>query len=126
MDILIAARMQVAIEGDATVYTDQKALQFIMNQLLINSAKYCPESKVLMTIQDNVLIYEDDGMGIAKHELPRIFEKGYTGTNGRKLGTSTGMGLYIVANMCKELHIHLEVESEVGRFTRFVLTFPPI
>ncbi|MFJ7738747.1 sensor histidine kinase [Lysinibacillus sp. NPDC097287] len=126
MDILIAARMQVVIDGDTTIYTDQKALQFIMNQLLINSAKYCPESKVLMTIRDNVLIYEDNGIGILKHELPRIFEKGYTGTNGRKLGTSTGMGLYIVANMCKELNIQLNVESKVGQFTRFILTFPQI
>lgn len=126
MDILIAARMQVVIEGDTTIYTDQKALQFIMNQLLINSAKYCPQSKVLMTIRDNVLLYEDNGIGILKHELPRIFEKGYTGTNGRKLGTSTGMGLYIVANMCKELHIQLDVQSEVGQYTRFILTFPQI
>ena len=79
-----------------------------------------------MTIRDNVLLYEDNGIGILKHELPRIFEKGYTGTNGRKLGTSTGMGLYIVANMCKELHIQLDVQSEVGQYTRFILTFPQI
>lgn len=123
MDILIAARMQVTIDGDSTVYTDQKALQFITNQLLINSAKYSPNSKITMTVHDNVFIYEDNGIGILKHELPRIFEKGYTGTNGRKLGTSTGMGLYIVANMCKELHINLAVESEVEHFTRFTLTF---
>lgn len=124
MDILIAARMQVVIEGESTIYTDQKVLQFMLNQLLINSAKYCPESTVLMTIRNNVLIYEDDGIGISQHELPRIFEKGYTGTNGRKLGTSTGMGLYIVANMCKELGIQLEAASQVNRFTRFIFTFP--
>lgn len=126
MDVLIAARIQVSIEGDSTVYTDQKALQFIVNQFLINSAKYCPESKVVMTVCDNVLTYEDNGIGIMKHDVPRIFERGYTGTNGRKLGTSTGMGLYIVANMCQELHIHLQVEAEVGQFTRFTLTFPQI
>ncbi len=126
MDILIAAKMQVAIEGDATLYTDQKALQFIINQLLINSAKYCPESHIRMHINGHTLQYEDDGIGILKHEVPRIFEKGYTGTNGRKLGTSTGMGLYIVANMCKELHIQLEVVSESGQFTRFIFTFPQI
>lgn len=126
MDILIAARMQVTIEGDTTIYSDQKVLQFIMNQLLINSAKYCPGSKVVMTIRNNILTYEDNGIGILKHELPRIFEKGYTGTNGRKVGTSTGMGLYIVANLCKELHIQLAVKSEVTQFTRFILTFPRI
>lgn len=126
MDILIAARMQIAIEGDATIYSDQKVLQFIMNQLLVNSAKYCPGSKVVITINNNILTYEDNGIGILKHELPRIFEKGYTGTNGRKVGTSTGMGLYIVANLCKELHIQLDVKSEVTQFTRFILTFPRI
>ncbi|AWE07273.1 hypothetical protein DCE79_07740 [Lysinibacillus sp. 2017] len=126
MDVLIAARIQVSIEGDSTVYTDQKALQFIVNQFLINSAKYCPESKVVMTVCDNVFTYEDNGIGIMKHDVPRIFERGYTGTNGRKLGTSTGMGLYIVANMCQELHIHIQVEAEVGQFTRFTLTFPQI
>lgn len=126
MEILIAARMQVMIEGDAKIYTDQKVLQFLMNQFLINSAKYCPESKIIMTIRGSVLTYEDNGVGISKRELPRIFEKGYTGTNGRKVGTSTGMGLYIAAKLCKELHIQLEVESEVGQFTRFILTFPLI
>lgn len=124
MDILIAAKMQVVITGDATLYTDPKALQFIVNQLLINSAKYCPGSKIQMTMDGHVLRYEDDGIGILTHELPRIFEKGYTGTNGQKIGTSTGMGLYIIATMCKELHVQLEVESEVGQFTRFIFTFP--
>lgn len=124
MDLLIAAKMNVAIEGDMTVYNDQKALQFIVNQFLINSAKYCRNSQVKLTMEGQTLTYEDHGIGIPKHELPRIFDRGYTGTNGRLHGTSTGMGLYIVANMCKELHIQLEVESEVGQFTRFRLSFP--
>lgn len=125
MDLLIAAKIQVTVEGDSNIYNDQKALQFIVNQFLINSAKYCPGSKVLMRITENIFIYEDNGVGIPKYELPRIFERGYTGTNGRKLGTSTGMGLYIVSNMCTELHIQLEVDSKIGQFTRFTLTFPP-
>lgn len=126
MDLLIAAGIQVTIEGDSVILTDQKALQFIVNQFLINSSKYCPESHVLIHIMDNGFIYEDNGIGIPKHELPRIFERGYTGTNGRKLGTSTGMGLYIVSKICKELNIHVEAESEVGQYTRFTLHFPQI
>ena len=125
MDLLIAAKIQVVIEGDSTVYNDQKALQFIVTQFLINSAKYCPNSRVFMRIAENTFTYEDNGIGIPSHELPRIFDRGYTGTNGRKLGTSTGMGLYIVANMCAELNIQLNVESELGQFTRFTLVFPP-
>lgn len=126
MTLLIGAQIQVVIEGEGTLYTDQKVLQFIINQFLINSAKYCPGSKVKIAIQGNRIQYEDDGIGIAQHELPRIFEKGYTGTNGRKLGTSTGMGLYIVAKLCQELHIKLEVQSEIARYTRFTLVFPQI
>ncbi|MER1986676.1 MAG: HAMP domain-containing sensor histidine kinase [Solibacillus sp.] len=124
MDILIASKIQVEISGNLTVYSDQKALQFIVNQFLINSAKYCPGSKVTIHASAHQLIYEDNGIGIPAHEIARIFERGYTGTNGRTLGTSTGMGLYIVAKLCEELHITLQVKSQRGRFTRFELTFP--
>ena len=123
MDLLIAAKMRVKIDGDFSVYSDSKAMQFIINQLLINSAKYCPGSEITMTATDGMLIYKDNGIGILAHEIPRILERGYTGTNGRKLGTSTGMGLYIVATLCKELNIHLSISSEVDQYTRFQFTF---
>ncbi|MBD8033491.1 sensor histidine kinase [Solibacillus merdavium] len=124
MDLLIASKMKVEIEGDANIYTDNKALQFIVNQLLTNSAKYCPGAKITMRVEGTELIYEDDGIGILAHELERITERGYTGSNGRKLGTSTGMGLYIVAQLCKELHIELKIKSEHNNYTRFQLIFP--
>jgi signal transduction histidine kinase len=124
MDLLIASKMKVEIDGDSTVYTDSKAIQFIVNQLLTNSAKYCPGAKITMCVKGNELLYEDDGIGILAHELERITERGYTGTNGRKLGTSTGMGLYIVAQLCKELHIELKIKSELNSYTRFQFIFP--
>lgn len=124
MDILIAAKIQVEVIGDFHVYSDQKALQFMINQLLINSAKYCPGSKVTIEALNNRIIYEDNGIGIEAHEIPRVFERGFTGSNGRTLGTSTGMGLYIVSKLCEELCIELQVKSEIGKFTRFELTFP--
>ena len=124
MDLLIASKMKVEIDGDANIYTDNKALQFIVNQLLTNSAKYCPGAKITMRVKGKELIYEDDGIGILAHELERITERGYTGSNGRKLGTSTGMGLYIVAQLCKELHIELNITSEQNSYTRFQLIFP--
>ena len=124
MDLLIASKMQVEIDGDSNVYTDSKALQFIVNQLLTNSAKYSPGAKITMRIMGSGFMYEDDGIGILPHELERITERGYTGTNGRKLGTSTGIGLYIVAQLCKELHIELKITSEHNSYTRFQLTFP--
>ncbi|WP_339212859.1 sensor histidine kinase [Solibacillus sp. FSL W8-0372] len=124
MDLLIASKMKVEIDGDANIYTDNKALQFIVNQLLTNSAKYCPGAKITMRVKGKELIYEDDGIGILSHELERITQRGYTGSNGRKLGTSTGMGLYIVAQLCKELHIELNIKSEHNSYTRFQLIFP--
>lgn len=124
MDVLIAAKIQVEIIGDFQIYNDQKALQFIINQLLINSAKYCPACKITIHMQHHQLVYTDNGIGIPKHELSRIFERGYTGSNGRTLGTSTGMGLYIVAKLCDELHISYTAHSEVNQFTRFTFIFP--
>ncbi|MCM3358261.1 sensor histidine kinase [Psychrobacillus sp. MER TA 171] len=124
MDLLIAAKIRVSVDGEAIIFSDQKALQFIVNQFLINSAKYSPSSQVKMQISEKALVYEDNGIGIPKQELPRIFDRGYTGTNGRNFGTSTGIGLYIVSKMCDELHIRLTVQSEVGQFTRFTLEFP--
>lgn len=124
MDLLIAAKIQVQIDGDFSVFSDQKALQFIVNQFLINSAKYSPASKVRIDAEAHTIRYEDQGIGIPAHEIPRIFERGYTGTNGRTLGTSTGMGLYIVKKLCEELFIDIKVESVVGSYTRFSLTFP--
>ena len=124
MDLLIAANMQVEVEGDFTVYTDSKSVQFILNQLLINSAKYCPNSKITLSAKDGILTYRDNGIGIPAHDIMRVTERGYTGTNGQKLGTSTGMGLYIVAKLCAELHIDLAITSEEGKYTCFQLTFP--
>lgn len=93
---------------DVTVNTDPKWLEFIINQLLQNSIKYGAKTiKIVATKQDNQVKLDivDDGIGIVVKDLPRVFDKSFTGQNGRKFsGThSTGMGLYIVKNLCDKL-----------------------
>ena len=124
MELLIAAGISVAIEGNGKAYTDPKLLVFILKQLLINCAKYCPDCRVRMELSENGLFFEDNGPGIPAHELRRVTERGFTGSAGRARGESTGMGLYIVSRLCQSLNIGMELSSREGQFTRFVFRFP--
>lgn len=123
MELLIAAGISVAIEGDGKAYTDPKLLVFILKQLLINCAKYCPGCRVDISLGERSLTFSDNGPGIPAHELKRVTERGFTGSAGRARGESTGMGLYIVSELCKTLNIAMEITSEERRFTRFVFRF---
>ncbi|SCJ99109.1 Sensor histidine kinase graS [uncultured Eubacterium sp.] len=123
MELLIASKISVETEGSFTVCTDDKSLCFILKQLLINSAKYCPGCHVNITAVDGKIIFEDDGIGIPSHEIRRVTERGFTGSNGRHFGRSTGMGLYIANELCKRLDIELQVESEEEKYTRITLLF---
>ncbi|MDD6032547.1 MAG: HAMP domain-containing sensor histidine kinase [Oscillospiraceae bacterium] len=124
MELLIGAGISISIEGDSAVYTDGKLLVFILKQLLINCAKYCPGCQVRITLEGDSLTFEDNGVGIPAHELARVTERGFTGAAGRSHGQSTGMGLYIVSQLCKRLNISLAIESEEHCFTRFTLRLP--
>ena len=124
MELLIAADISVSIDGEVEVYTDAKRVVFILKQLLINCAKYCPGCRIQIELEPGCLIFEDDGPGIPAHERTRVTERGFTGSAGRKRGGSTGMGLYIVSKLCEALNISLEIASEEGRYTRFSFRFP--
>ena len=123
MELLISAGIRVQTQGDFTACTDDKALCFILKQLLVNCAQYCPGCTVAITAAEGAVTVADDGIGIPAHELPRVTERGFTGTNGRTRGSSTGMGLYIVRELCEHLNIGLTIESEQGQYTRFRLAF---
>jgi signal transduction histidine kinase len=71
-----------------------------------------------------VLSIEDNGIGISEDELPRIFDKGFTGTNGRKYGKSTGMGLYICKKLCDKLGLLITSSSRIGEGTAMIIAFP--
>lgn len=124
MELLIAADISVFLDGAASVYTDPKLLVFLLKQLLINCAKYCPGCQIRMALAEGCLTFEDNGPGIPAQELNRVTERGFTGTAGRSHGQSTGMGLYIVSELCEKLNIDLQIASEELRFTRFTLRFP--
>lgn len=112
------------------VYSDEKWLQFILNQILTNSVKYSdkPDARVKISACEKensvVLSIEDNGTGIPQNELPRIFDKGFTGTNGRKNVRSTGIGLYICKKLCDKLGLALHADSDFGKGTVISIIFP--
>lgn len=123
MELLLAAGIGVAVDGDFTTYTDRKALIFVLKQFLVNCSKYCPRGHINISLTDGVCCVRDDGPGILSHELSRVFSRGFVGEAGRKHGGGTGMGLYLAHEVCEQLGVDLTVASEVGN-TRFYLTFP--
>ena len=104
-----------------TVLTDEKWLGFVIGQLLGNALKYTNQGGVSIFAQGDRLIIEDTGMGIPESELPRIFEKSFTGENGRRLERATGLGLYLCKRTCDLLGHGITAESEVGKGTRVIL-----
>jgi len=115
---------------DCEVLTDRKWLSFIVRQILSNAIKYSfdnTEIRIYTQRVDNgrlLLHFEDTGIGIAKEDLPRIFQKSYTGTVGRESFQSTGMGLYLANNAAQKLGIKILVESIEGKGSIFTLQFP--
>ena len=103
---------------------DRMWLEFILYQLLSNSVKYTHTGGVRIYMDKNALVVEDTGIGIRKEDLPRIFEKGYTGYNGRMDTRASGIGLYLVKRAADALGIRVEVSSVLGKGTRVVLRFP--
>lgn len=109
------------------VVSDEKWLSFIIGQLLNNALKYTPAGgKIKIYFEKNFLIVEDDGIGIKSSDLPRVFEMGYTGENGRKLGSSTGLGLYLVKSIGNDLNLGIKIESKEGKFTKIMISFPKL
>lgn len=109
-----------------TVLSDKKALTYIIRQLLLNSLKYTNEhGEISLTLNPKTkqLTLRDNGMGIPAEDLPRVFEKGFTGKNGRTHQRSTGMGLYLAKKTVEKLGHDISLSSQVGIFTEAILTF---
>jgi len=120
---------EVRIDSNMTVKSDKKWLKFIVEQLLVNAIKYTEgeNKKVIISAYDSekgkVLEVKDRGVGIPKQDIRRVFEPFYTGENGRKFGESTGMGLYLVSEVCKKLGHQIEIESKPGEGTSVRIIF---
>lgn len=113
---------------DQKVYTDVKWLEFILNQIITNSIKYHSAQIIVRAKQvgDAVeLSISDNGIGIAAEDLPRVFEKSFTGKNGRQTeaGRSTGMGLYLAHSLCEKLGHQIAIQSQVDTGTTVTITF---
>ena len=123
--VIMNSSVAIDLDCDEALYAygDEKWLVFMLTQVLLNAIKYKAEAdaKVVMRAKrDNkriVLNIIDNGKGIKKEELPRIFDKGFTGSNGRDNEKSTGMGLYLVHKLCEKLEIDIKADSVYGEFT---------
>lgn len=131
--ILIQEKAEINTHDlDETVNTDSKWIVFILNQIIQNSVKYRnkdiePNLEMYSKKRkENVILYiKDNGIGIKENEIVRVFEKGFTGTNGRLSGKkSTGIGLYLCKKLCDKLGITIELNAEQGTGTQVKLIFP--
>lgn len=104
------------------VVTDEKWLQFVLEQVLSNALKYTEQGGISVYLEDKkVLVIEDSGTGIAPEDMPRVFEKGYTGNNGRLNQNSTGIGLYLCQKIMRKLSHEMTIESKPGTGTKVKL-----
>ena len=113
------------VSHETMIISDKKWLSFAFEQILGNSVKYSSAGgEITIEICENKLVIEDKGMGIKEEDLPRIFEKGFTGFNGRYEKKSSGLGLYLCKKTLDKLGHHIEISSKVGEGTRIEITFP--
>lgn len=98
--------------------TDEKWLRFVIEQLLSNAIKYTPEGSVRIDLEaPATLCIRDTGIGIAKEDIPRLGQNGFTGMNGRVEDKSSGLGLHLCHQVCKALGYEMTIESEIGKGT---------
>ena len=129
---LISASAKISFKGiEGDVYADRKWIEFILRQILSNSIKYRDQNRDMELTYEMInkpdcseLIISDNGIGVDESDLGRVFEKGFTGKNGRIYGKSTGIGLYLCKKMCNKMYIGIEIYSKKGVGTQVVLTFP--
>lgn len=118
------------INIEKIIYTDSKWTQFILNQIIQNSIKYKKEtsSEIICEAEEKkekvILKIKDNGIGIKESEISRVFNKGFTGTNGRMEKKSTGIGLYLCKKLCNNLGMGIEIDSKENEWTEIKIIFP--
>ncbi len=131
MDDLLENKIDYIVENvQYKVLTDSKWLEFILEQIVNNSIKYkrnIDNSYIKISVQDEfdktILKIEDNGIGIKESDLKQVFDKSFTGENGRNTNKSTGMGLFIAKNMCEKLGHKIAIESKENEYTKVYITF---
>ena len=130
--LLISNKININLHDlEKEVYIDSKWVIFILSQIIQNAIKYSKKEDKMIEIyseekKENVILYiKDNGIGIKKGEITRVFEKGFTGENGRIIGKkSTGIGLYLCKKLCQKLRIGIELNSEKDIGTEVRIVFP--
>lgn len=127
----IYRKIKLETQGlDEIVYSDSKWLEFILNQIIVNALKYTKEDEGRIRIytkkqeQSLELYIEDNGIGISMADLSRVFDKGFTGQNGRNHEKATGMGLYLCKLLCDKLYLDLRISSVEDQGTTLCIVFP--
>lgn len=110
---------------NCTVITDEKWLAFVIGQILSNSLKYTDTGSITISLKDTSLVIEDTGIGISASDLPRVFEKNYTGQNGRTNTKSSGMGLYLCRMILYKLSHTIAIDSQEGIGTKVTIHLEP-
>ncbi|WP_302654149.1 HAMP domain-containing sensor histidine kinase [uncultured Clostridium sp.] len=130
-NILIEKRVKIQLEDiEKKVYCDSKWIEFILQQIISNSVKYMDKDEKYIKIRclekDKNIILKilDNGIGISEKSIEKVFEKGYTGENGRKHNNSTGMGLYLCKKLCLKLGLGISIKSKLGVGTEVTIVFP--
>lgn len=127
---LIQNKIQVEVNCPHKVTTDKKWILFILNQLVLNSTKYRKEERAKICIFTSStnrgisLTVKDNGIGIPTEEQKKVFEKGFTGSNGRTCERSTGMGLYLCQRLCQKMGLEMMLESKENSGTEVHIFFP--
>lgn len=113
-------------EFNCKIVTDEKWITFVLEQILSNALKYTKTGGISIYMDENLdktIIIEDTGIGISEEDIPRVFERGFTGYNGRMDKKSTGIGLYLCKEIIKRLCHKISITSEVGKGTRVAIDF---
>lgn len=113
---------------DFYILSDQKWVEFIISQLIGNAIKYTksnPELEFYGSVKEGkiTLFIKDNGIGIPSEDISKVFERGFTGNNGRAFAQSTGMGLYLCKKLCDKLNVDINIDSKVNEYTILKLTF---
>ena len=117
-------------EVSGKIFSDAKWIEFIINQVIVNAIKFSEANKGVVEIYSEeyenniVLTIKDNGVGISDKDIDRVFEKGFTGENGRRFGKSTGIGLYLCKKLCRKLGLGITITSKVNEGTKVNIVFP--
>ena len=125
--IFINKKIKLNLEDiDIEVITDEKWISFVLEQIISNALKYTKKGTISIYMDDKskeTLVIEDTGIGIAKEDIPRVFERGFTGYNGRMDKKSTGIGLYLCKKILDNLSHKINIDSEIGKGTTVAIDF---